>query len=280
MATTATDEVHVYEPHRIGLPNLSTYITRLWGRREFAAEFSRSTIRAANTRTFFGQLWLVLNPTLLALVYFILVSLLSSQGGGIERLAHITAGLFLFFFVSGCISQGAASVTGSGRLLMNLNFPRLLLPFAAVRTAFFRFLPTVPVYFVIHIISGAPWSPTMLLAIVFLLYAVLFSIGMAALFATLQVYFRDTSSLLPYIVRIWLYLSPVLWFASEAPAAFDDFMVLNPLFSIIGGWTDLLLLGQMPEPRLWIAGAIWSVVALVAGSLVFMSRERDFAVRI
>jgi len=276
---TATDEMHVYEPHRIGLPPLKTYITRLWGRREFAAEFSRSSIRAANTRTFFGQLWLVLNPTLLALVYFILVTLLGNRGG-IDTLAHITCGLFFFFFISGCITQGAGSVTGSGRLLMNLNFPRLLLPLAAVRTAFFRFLPTVPVYFIIHIASGAPWSPVMLLSLVFLLYAVVFSMGMAALFATLQVYFRDTSSLLPYIVRIWLYLSPVLWFAEDAPAAFVDFMVLNPLFSIIGGWTDLLLLNQVPEPRLWIAGAIWAVVSFVAGSLVFMSRERGFAVRV
>ena len=61
--------------------------------------------------------------------------------------------------------------------------------------------------------------------------------GLAALMATLQVYFRDASSFLPYVMRIWLYLSPVLWFADQAPAQFAKYMVLNPLFSLIGGWT-------------------------------------------
>ncbi|QOR69767.1 ABC transporter permease [Ruania alkalisoli] len=284
MASSATsspsDELHVYEPHRAGLPPLRSYIKALWGRREFAAEFSRAAIRAANTQTVFGQLWLVLNPTLLALVYFILVSVLRQDGGGLETLAHITCGLFLFYFVSGSISQGAQSVTGGGKLIMNMNFTRLLLPFAAVRTAFFRFLPTVPVYFIVHTLAGGVWSPQMLLATVFLFVTVVFGIGLAAIFATTQVYFRDTSAFLPYMVRIWLYLSPVLWFAEDAPARFADFMVLNPLYSMIGGWTDLLLRGIIPEPRIWIAAGAWAVVTFVGGCLLFMSREREFTVRL
>ncbi|TDE96137.1 ABC transporter permease [Occultella glacieicola] len=278
--TSPVDELHIYEPHRAGLPKLGPYTRQLWARREFAAEFSRAGIRAANTQTLFGQLWLVLNPTLLALVYYVLVSVIRQSAGGFETLAHITCGLFLFYFVSGSITQGAQSVTGGGKLIMNMNFPRLLLPFAAVRTAFFRFLPTVPVYFLIHILAGGVWSPQMLLASVFLGLTVIFCIGMAAIFATVQVYFRDTSSFLPYLVRIWLYLSPVLWFADEAPEQFQDLMVLNPLYSLIGSWTDLLLRGIIPEPKMWLAASIWAVLAFVGGSLLFMSREREFTVRL
>lgn len=272
-------ELQVYEPHKAGLPRFGPYFRDLVDRLPFAAEFSRSGIRAANTQTVFGQLWLVLNPLLLACVYYILVAILTRRGG-IEFLAHIVGGLFVYYFVSNSISTGASSVTGGGRLIMNMAFPRLLMPMAAVRTAFFRFLPTVPVYLLIHTLGGGVWSPTMLLGLVFLGMLVVFGIGMAAFVAALQVYFRDTSSFLPYFLRIWLYLSPVLWYPQDAPERFADLMVLNPLYSMIGGWTETTLQGVVPPVEMWVAGSLWAVVALVAGSLFFMSRERDFAVRL
>src|SRR5690606_30924884 len=119
MAGAGTDaELQIYEPHRAGLPKLRPCFRDLWARRRFAAEFSRAGIRAAHTQTVFGQLWLVLNPMLLALVYYILVAILTGRGG-LDFLAHIVGGLFLYFFVSGSISTGASSVTGGGRLIMN-----------------------------------------------------------------------------------------------------------------------------------------------------------------
>jgi teichoic acid transport system permease protein len=282
-SSASTVEVHIYEPHRAGLPKLAPYFRDLWARREFAAEFSKSGIRAANTQTVFGQLWLVINPLLLALVYYFLVSVLRQNAGGWEFLAHLTGGLFLFYFITGSMSSGASSVTGGGRLIMNMNFPRLLMPLAAVRTGFFRFLPTLPVYFLIHIFADSGWSWTMLLSVVFLGFSVIFSMGIAALLGAIQVYFRDTSSFLPYFSRIWLYVSPVLWYPHEVTRfgpAFENLVYLNPLYSILGGWVELSLDGTMPEPMMWIAAAAWSVLMFAAGSLLFMSRERDFAVRL
>jgi teichoic acid transport system permease protein len=287
MNATRTDEdftssVHVYEPHRAGLPRLGPYIRTLWHRRQFAAEMSRSNIRAANTNTFFGQIWLVLNPLLLACVYYILVTILN--GGNVEdpsaRFVHLCAGLFAFYYFSGCLQTGASSVVGGGKLLLNMSFPRLLLPLSAVRTAFFRFLPTLIVYFPIHIGFGQPLRWQMLLAPIFLFLLTVFGAGMAMIFATLQVYFRDTASFLPYFVRMWLYLSPVLWFPEDAPERFEPFMIFNPLYSLLGGWTDLIVRGQIPDLTLWIFGVAWAVSAAVVGSLFFMSREREFVVRL
>ncbi len=277
-------ELRVYEPHRAGLPKFGPYFSDLRHRLPFAAEFSRSGIRAAHTQTVFGQLWLVLNPLLMALVYYLLVAIISKNGGGVDRLAHIVCGLFVFQLVAGGLQQGATSVTGGGRLIMNMAFPRLLMPLAAVRTAFFRFLPTVPVFLVIKAFTDEPWGVEMLLAIVFLLMITVFSFGLAAIMATLQVYFRDTSSFLPFFTRIWLYLSPVLWtiddLGGHGPRFAHIMLIGNPLFSLIGGWNELALLNTVPEPKVWLAGAAWAVIAAVAGSLLFMSREREFAVRL
>ncbi|MGA8045849.1 MAG: ABC transporter permease [Dermatophilaceae bacterium] len=273
-------DVQVYEPHRVGLPKLKPYITELWRRREFAAELSRAEMRSANTRTFFGQIWLVLNPLLLAAVYFVLVFILARRDDPGEFFAHLTAGIFAFYFVSGAISAGARSVVGSGALIANMAFPRLLMPLAAVRTAFFRFLPPIVVYFVIHLAVGLPLSWTQLLAVYFIGCMVLIAGGLAAVFAALQVYFRDTSSFLPYFLRIWLYLSPILWTVDQVPARLAPFMIFNPLFSALGGYSDLLVRGQVPPPTIWLMAAGWGVASVIVGALFFMSREREFAVRL
>lgn len=277
-------EFHVYEPHRAGLPKLRPYFAELWRRKEFAAELSKATMRAANSLTVFGQLWLVLNPLLLAGVYFLLVQILSGGNRGEGFLAHLVAGLFAFYFVAGSLTSGASAVTGGGKLVATMAFPRLLMPLSAVRTAFFRFLPTMIVYFVIHVVSGAPWSPKMFLALYFLGAMIVFAAGMASVFAALQVYFRDTASFLPYFVRIWLYLSPVLWFPEQVtdrlPGPLATFTELNPLYSLLGGWTDLLVRSEIPDAQLFVASAAWALVSAVAGAWFFMSRERDFAVRL
>lgn len=271
---------HVYLPHKGGLPPLRTYISELWRRREFANEMSRAQMRSDNTLTVFGQLWLVLNPLLLAGVYFLLVTVLSGQNRGMGFFAHLTAGLFTFYFVSTSMQSGAMSVIQGGRMLLNTNFPRLLMPFSAVRTSFGRYLPTLPVYFVFHLIAGNPFTWGTLAAIPFLIMLVLFAAGLASFFATLQVYFRDATSFMPYIVRIWLYGSPVLWTLDQVPAGLHAVAQANPLFSLLGGFTEALTQGVVPSLNIWLTALAWSVGTFVIGSLYFISREREFAVRI
>lgn len=282
-------EYHVYQPHRAGIPDLRVYVRELWRRRQFAAELSRSAMRAAHTTTFFGQLWLVINPLLLALVYYILVSLLSSAGGGGARsadfFAHLCAGLFMFYLVAGCMTAGGSSVVGGGKLVMNTAFPRLLLPLSAVRTGFMRFLPTLIVYAAIHLITGLPVNLTLLAVLPVVGLIVIFSMGMACLFGVLQVYFRDISSFLPYFNRIWLYLSPVIITLDQIQDQASRLNVewlpfLNPLYSLIGMWSGILTKNELPPAEFWLAGSLWAFGTFALGSLLFMSREREFAVRI
>lgn len=273
-------EHHVYEPHRAGLPQIRPYFRELWRRKSFAFELSRTEMHAANTDTFFGRAWLVLNPLLLAAVYFVLVDIVSGRTQPPQFFAHLTSGLFLFYFVSGAMTTGAGSVVGGGRLIMNTSFPKMLLPFSATYTAFRRFLPTLAVYAVLHVASRLPVGPQLLWVLVILVEAALFAFGLSMLFSTLQVYFRDTKSFLPYAVRIWLYLTPILWFADKAPQRLQPFLPFNPLYGIMGAWSEVLIEGRAPSTDLLALGAAWSLGTLIVGGLFFMSREREFAVRI
>lgn len=274
---------HKYEPHRAGLPNLKVYFRELWERREFAAANSRSGMRAANTMTFFGQAWLIINPLLLAMVYFILVTVLRGEGFNADRLAHITSGIFVYYYFQGAVLQGAGAVTGAGKMVVNTSFPRLLLPITSVRTALFRFLPTIPVYLVFHLLAGNPFTwATFIVAPIFLGLLTLFAVGLAAFFATSQVYFRDTASFLPYVMRIWLYVSPVLWTLADIDShpTIKALAPFNPLYSLIGGYGTALQDGLVPTWDVWVMGIVWAFAALLIGCFYFLSREREFAVRL
>jgi ABC-type polysaccharide/polyol phosphate export permease len=276
-----TGERHVFVPHSVGLPPLHSYVHEVWRRREFAFELARTKLREQNFDTVFGQLWLVLNPLLLALVYFILVDILrASDSRNAEFFAHLVGCLFAFMLIHNAMTVGVRSVTKGGRLILNSAFPRALLPLSAVITAFMRFLPTLVVYIPIHIASGLPVNLNDLWTIPIIALFLLLASGLSMLVAAGQVYFRDLSNFLPYALRIWLYVSPVLYFADEVPERYRWLLDVNPMGGLLTAWSDVLVGGQPPGLQPMLLGLAWGIGLFFAAGLFFLSREREFAVRL
>lgn len=283
-APAVVQERRIYKPHKAGLPNLPAYFKELWHRRDFAFELAKTNLRASNTNTVLGQVWLVLNPLLLAGVYFLLIAVLRGGDTGRNAFPQIAAGLFIFFYVSGCIQACATSVTNAGSLILNMNFPKMLLIFSNVYLNLRRFLPTLAVYFLIHIIWQLPFTLHMLWIPVVIVLTTFISIGIGSLIATWQVYFRDTAQFLPYFIRIWLYLSPVLYSAEEFLTGsigkrVGEWIQLNPMFAVLGIWSDAIH-GQNTPLHYYLIAFGWAAVLSVTGVLYFISREREFAVRL
>jgi teichoic acid transport system permease protein len=275
-----TSERHVYEPHTIGLPPLRSYIKEAWRRREFAFELARTDLRAKHFNTVFGQLWLILNGLLLGFMYFLLVVIIGRGNKDAAFFGHLLAALFTFRFVSNSVSQGARSVVGGGRLILNTAFPRTLLPLSSVLTAFMAFVPMALVYAAVHLILGKPLGPELIWVVPVFATIVVFASGAAMLIATAQVYFRDLKSFLPYLTRIWLYSSPILYTVDQIPERLKPLLMLNPLYPMLGSLSTVLDEGNAPSATFMLWGLGWAVVALVGGGLFFISREREFAVRI
>jgi teichoic acid transport system permease protein len=198
----------------------------------------------------------------------------------VEFFAHLLAGLFAYYFVSDSIRLSVKSVTGGGRLILNTAFPRALLPLSGVITAFMRFLPTLVIYVPVHIIAGLPVDQHLLWLIPLIFLMFVMASGAAMLVSSLQVYFRDVKNFLPYFLRIWLYSSPVLYYAHEVPDGLDWILAVNPLGGLLTAWSDVLIAGQNPEPWSLALAAAWALGIFTAGGLFFVSREREFAVRL
>ncbi len=273
-------EHHVYEPHKVGLPPLGPYLRAMWKRRQFAIELARTQLRAQHANTIFGQLWLLINPIMLGVVYYVLVTIIrggDARGG--EFFAHLIGGLFAYYFVNWSMSGGVKSVVGGGRLILNTAFPRVLLPLASVQSAFRRFLPALIPYFLIHAAMGMPWTWKLLYLIPVVAMLVPLAAGMAMIVATAQVYFRDLKSFLPYALRMWMYTSPVLYYADDVPEDYDWLLTVNPIASMLTIWSDARE-GITPAWENFALGTGWALAIFIAGWVLFTSREREFAVRL
>lgn len=283
--------IQVFEPHRASLPQLGPYIREFWRRRSFAFELAKFGDKAEYLESNLGKVWLVLNPLLLAIVYYLLVAVLrggSNKGTGLTTLAHILIGLFTFYFAQNTINNGAMSITSGGRLILNQAFPRTLLVLSSSISSFWQFLPTMPVYLGVVIIGKIFYPETKLpllninylwVPLIVVLLA-LTSFGMALIFATMNVYFRDTSKLLSYTTRIWLYASPVLWLPSMVHGWHRAILYINPLGPALGATSNVWIEGKAPTLAQLVGMLVWALLALAAGGYFFISRERDFAVRI
>jgi teichoic acid transport system permease protein len=196
------------------------------------------------------------------------------------RYAHLTGSLFLFYLVSNAMNGGAKSVTSGEKLILNTAFPRLALPFSTTIVAFFKFLPTLPVFLIIKFALGLEFSWQMLWGLLVILIALIFGLGIAILISAANVYFRDVATFLPYLNRTLLYVSPVLYEASNVNQSIAFIKNINPFFPILDSWSRVMVHN---EALIWsdvTKAAIWAVTTFLIGTYIFLTREREFAVRV
>ena len=271
--------VSIYEPFHAGLPPMREYMRSLWARRTFISEFSRSELRNQNYGSVLGQLWLVLNPLLLSGVYFLLIYVIGGSSDA-ERFGHLTASLFLFYLIANSLTGGVKAITSGQRLILNTSFPRIMLPISATVIALFKFIPTLIVFGAIHVVLGLPYTWQLLWAFPVLFIALVLALGLSILISSINVYFRDIASMLPYMTRSLLYLSPVLYEASSLSERMLLFENANPIFFILDSWARVVVQGEAPTGAALIQSSIWAFSIFFIGTYFFLSRERDFAVRL
>lgn len=273
--------VTVYEPTVTGLPPMTPYLRGIWDRRPFMWHLARTELKARNYDTALGQLWIILDPMLMVGVYYMLRTVVRPIGSSEDRaflIDHLIWAVCFFQFTSKSLRTGAQSILSNKQMILNTAFPRAIFPIVAVTVAFLDLMPTLLVYAIIHAILGLPFGASLLVLPLMLVLLTLFNLGCALLYAPLAVFFRDTTALLPYLSQVWLYMTPVLYTVNEIPANLLPILRWNPLFPFWGA-LEQIFAGQMPSAGYLLAAFAWAVVFFVGGSVLFLIRERDFAVR-
>lgn len=260
-------------------PGVLAYLRQTWSRRDFALAIAAGELRGQHMDSVLGNVWHVLNPLLLAGVYYLVFGVLLDISRGVENFpAFIVIGVFIFHFSQKSIISGSGAVVANEGLIRSIKFPRAVLPLSVVLGHAVAFLPALAVMLVIVAATGETPQPQWLLLAPIVLLQALFNLGGALIVARLTDLFRDVQNLLPYLFRLAFYGSGVLYsperFVSDpAVLAFFDF---NPFFVFVSLARGPLLGEMSLDPRLvWIAVG-WTVVLLVAGFVFFRGGEEQY----
>jgi teichoic acid transport system permease protein len=271
----------VYEPTITGLPPLRAYLIELWDRRRLIWHLARTDLKAKHYDSAIGQLWVILDPLLMAAVYYLLRTVVKPVGAVDKNalIAHLIWAVFFFTYTQNALSAGSKSIVNNRGLILNASFPRALLPLVAIVESVFDFMPTLLVYFVFQAVLGQPFGAALIMLPVVVVILTIFNIGLALLFAPLMVFYRDTGGFLPYVTRIWMYLTPILYTIAEIPPNLRAYLRWNPLYPFYAALGQIFN-ARWPSPFYLAAATGWALLLFFVGAIAFLARERDFAVRL
>lgn len=257
---------------------LGGYLRDAWRRRDFAIELPLGDLRAQHMDTFLGQVWHLLNPALLVGVYFLVFGVVLKANRGVDHfLAFLTIGIMMFQYTQRSAITGASTITSNEGLLRSIQFPRVLLPASSLVFETAAFAPAVLVMLVVAVSSGVGPELSWLLLAPVLALQIAFNLGIVLIVARLADRFRDVQQVLPFVFRILLYVSGVLFSLDhyvDSELARSVF-VLNPLYCLISLGRGAIL-GTSVEGAMWASAGGWACILLVGGFLFFRSAENRY----
>jgi teichoic acid transport system permease protein len=272
---------YVFEPHSKTRPRFHDYVRELWNRRPFMAALAKAEVRGPNSNTLLGELWSVLDPLFQAAIYLLLILILRGGKGGsaAETASIVVFGVFMFTLTRSALMGGGQSILKSKNLVLNSTFPLAILPITAIYVGVLEFLPSMGVYALIHLALQRPIGPGVFVLPLLWILQIAMSLGIAFLFATATVFVRDTVNMMNYILRLLIYVTPVIYPVTALTPGLRAVLSVNPLFPLFAAYQTIVL-GGVPSAGQVFATACWAAAFLVVGYRVFVTHERAFALRL
>ena len=256
------------------------YWRDLWAYRELFFILAWRDISVRYKQTIIGVAWAVLRPFLTMVVFTIIFGRIANlpSDGNTPYPLLVFAGTLPWSLFSTALSEASNSLIGNERLISKVYFPRLIIPTATVVTAFIDFLISLVVLVGMMIFYRFAPSWNLLLLPLFLLLALLASLGPGLWITALNVKYRDFRYVIPFLVQFGLYISPVGFSSNVVPEQWRLLYSLNPVVGVIDGFRWCILGG---ESSIYWPGFLLSlgVVAffLWLGISQFRKMEKSFA---
>lgn len=256
------------------------YWRDFWQFRELLYFLAWRDVKVRYKQTLIGIAWVMLKPLLTMLVLTVVFHRVAGLGQDSVVPYHILvfAGLLPWQFFAATFSDSANSVVGNSQMITKVYFPRMIVPVSSVLAGtmdfFVNLLLLIPLMLWFDFWPG--WQVVFLPF--FLGLGILIALGTGIGLSALNVRYRDIRFVIPFVVQIGLYISPVGFSASEVPDAWRWLYDLNPMVGIIEGCRWCLLGGDYPMPTFAL------INSLLIGSLTlfisiryFRRSERTFA---
>jgi len=260
-----------------GHPAIFSSLAEVWRSRHLVAVFVRRDISLRYKQTFLGVVWAFLQPLLTALLFALIFGQwMGVPSDGIPYIAFVLSGLSVWLFFSGSIQHATHSLLSNASLVTKAFFPRAVLPLASVGLYVVDFLVAATLFCAALAFYRVPLAIHLPLLLAALAALCALTIGISLLAAALSVYFRDFPNLIPLVLQLLMYASPVVYPSVIVPEAYAPWIAVNPLVGIIDLVRWSLLEGLRFPTHFFTLSCPISMLFLIAGWMTFNHLERQF----
>lgn len=234
--------------------------------RDFKTKYKRSAL---------GMAWSFLNPLMtMAVQYIVFSTLFKSDIPNYP--VYLLSGIVLFNFFNEAVSMGMTSITSNAPLIKKVYMPKYIYPVSRVCSSLINFVLAIIPLFLVMLVTGTSFKPSLLLLVFDILCLLGFVTGMGLLLSTAMTFFQDTQFLWTVLSMIWMYLTPIFYPESIIPAQFLTAYHMNPMYQYVTFARICIIDGVSPEPMAYLWCIVSSIVVLMLGILAFKKHQDKF----
>jgi lipopolysaccharide transport system permease protein len=246
---------------RPGRSTVGFELKEAWVHRELLYFLIWRDLTVRYRQTLLGVAWVILQPLLTALVFTVFFSKLARVPSGTVPYALFAyAALLPWMFFSNAVSTSCYSLISNSYIITKVYFPRLLIPVSVIGVRFVDFLVASVPLALMMLWYGFGVRFSMLMVPVLVAEITIFTLGVSVWFSVLNIKYRDVGTLLPVLIQLWMFVSPIIYPAILVPPKWRLVYSLNPIAGIVGGLRAALYGGAFD----WTSIAISAVVTLVS----------------
>ncbi len=254
------------------------YWRDLWLFRELFYILSWRDIKVRYKQTVIGTAWSIIRPLLTTIIFTIVFSRVAKLGepSGAPYAIMVFAGMLPWQFFANALSEASNSLIGNANLVSKVYFPRMIIPASSIITSLVDFAISFLLLLAMMVFYQYVPDVKILLLPVFILMALAAAFGVGLYITALNVKYRDFRYIIPFIVQIGLYITPVGFSSSLVPEKWRLWYSLNPMVGVVDGFRWCILDEPMYRPGFFIS-VFMIVLFLWVGVVYFRKTEKSFA---
>lgn len=224
-----------------------------------------------------GIAWAVIQPLTMMLIFTLIFGKLAKiPSDGFPYPIFVFSGMLAWNFFSTSVSSAGVSLVGSANLISKVYFPRIIVPIASIGVSLVDFLIGSFILLVLMLFYSQPLSWNLLYLPFFLTGLMVASIGVGSWLAAITVTYRDFRFVIPFMLQVWMYVTPVIYPISSIPEMWRWVLYLNPMYAWING-IRACFLGQQFDVTGMMVSSVLSILIFMLGIFYFDKAQRRFA---
>jgi lipopolysaccharide transport system permease protein len=253
-------------------------LAELWRYRELLYFLVWRDVKVRYKQTVLGASWAILQPLVTMIVFSVVFGrLVQVPSDGLPYPVFAFAALVPWTFFSVGLALAANSLVNSQNLLKKVYFPRLVIPIAAVLAGLVDFALAFIVFIGLMLVFGIWLSPLAIAVIPLVGLALITCLGVGLWLSALNVRYRDIRHIVPFLVQVWLFATPIAYPASLIDEPWRTVYAVNPMVGVVEGFRWALLGTETAPGPLIAVSTVVAILVLVTGARYFRRSEGTFA---